>query len=134
MGIAEENTERAGQLGYGVLKRFQITFDYSRSQAFFKPNASFHDTFEFDHAGFILGAGGRQLSTLTVFMVIAGTPAADAGIQQGDEILAIDGRAANTFTLDEARTYFEHILGVRTLTIRRDGSILTVTLACRRII
>ena len=134
MGIAEENGDRAGQLGYGVLRRFRVTFDYSRKQAFFERNTSFQEPYEFDHAGLIFGAGEPQLSTLTVLMVIAGTPASKAGLREGDDVLTIDGRPANTFTLDEARAYFEHAVGARTLTIRRGGSTITVTFACRRLV
>jgi hypothetical protein len=100
MGIAEEDGDRAGQLGYGVLRRFRITFDYSRKRAYFLPNADAGEPYQFDHAGFVLGKGGRHLSTLTAFMVFAGTSAADAGIQQGDEIVAIGNRPASAFTLE----------------------------------
>jgi hypothetical protein len=134
MGIAEEDADRAGQLGYGVLKRFTITFDYARKKAFFEPNSSFDGPYEFDHAGFVLGAGAADFSTLTVFMVIAGTPASAAGVQTGDEILAINGRPASAFTLDEARDYFEHAVGSQKLTIRRNGSTTSLTVECRPIV
>lgn len=134
MGIAEEDADRAGQLGYGLLKRFTITFDYSRKRTAFEPNSSIHDPFEFDHAGFVLGAGGPQFSTLTTFMVIAGTPASAAGVRDGDEIIAINGRPASALTLDEAREYFEHAVGPQKLTIRRDESILSLTVACHPIV
>lgn len=134
MGVAEENSERAGQLGYGTLRRFKITFDYSRAQIFFRPNASLNEPFEFDHAGLLLGAGGPKLSSLMAFMVIAGTPASDAGIQQGDEIVTIEGRSASTFTLDEARHFFENAVGAQKLTLRRRGSTFAVTVVCRQMV
>jgi membrane-associated protease RseP (regulator of RpoE activity) len=134
MGIAEEDADRAGQLGYGVLRRFTITFDYSRRQAFFEPNASLNEPYEFDHAGFVLGGGAPDLSSLTAFMVIAGTPASNAGLRQGDEILTINGRSASGLTLDEARAYFEQAEGPQELTIRRDGSTLSVKVVCRPIV
>jgi Aspartyl protease/PDZ domain len=133
MGIAEENSDRAGQLGYGVLRRFTITFDYSRKQAYFVPEPDFDKPYEFDHAGFVLGIGS-DLSSLTAFMVIAGTPAAAAGVREGDEIVTIDGRPGNSFTLDQARDYFEHAVGPQRLTIRRNGSSLSVLVACRPIV
>ena len=108
--------------------------DYARKTAFFEPNASFDQPYEFDHAGFVLGAGGTDFSTLTVFMVIAGTPASAAGIQTGDEILTINGRPARAFTLDEAREYFEHAVGLQKLTIRRNGSIMSLTVECHSIV
>jgi hypothetical protein len=134
MGIAEEDADRAGQIGYGILKRFTITFDYTRKKAFFEPNKNFDQPYEFDHAGFLLGAGGANFSTLIVFMVIAGTPAAAAGVQTGDEILTINGRPASAFTLDEAREYFEHAVGPQRLTIRRNGSTVSPTVECHSIV
>lgn len=134
MGIAEENGDRAGQLGYGVLNRFRITLDYSRKQVYFESMGDSGKPYEFDHAGFILGAGGPDFSSLTAFMVIAGTPAAAAGIQQGDEVLTINGRPASAFTLDEAREYFEHAIGPQYLTLRRNGATLKVTVVCRPLV
>ncbi|MGD0215208.1 MAG: retropepsin-like aspartic protease, partial [Terriglobales bacterium] len=82
MAVAEEDVDRAGgQIGYGLLKRFTITLDYGRKKAVFEPNTSLDQPFEFDHAGFVLGTGGADFSSLTVFMVIAATPAAAAGVQ-----------------------------------------------------
>jgi hypothetical protein len=134
MGIVEEDADRAGQLGYGVLKRFKITLDYSRKKAYFEPGPDFSNPYEFDHAGLILGTGGPNLSILLAFMVIAGTPAADAGIRQGDEIVTINNRPATAFTLEEARHYFEHATGPQTLTLRRNGSTLTVSVICRPLV
>jgi hypothetical protein len=134
MGIAEEQADRAGQLGYEALRRFTITFDYSRKRAYFESNPSFDEPYQFDHAGFILGAGGADLSTLTAFMVIADTPASAAGLREGDEILTVNSRAASTFTLDEARKYFEHAMGAQRLTIRRNGSTMTFTVQCHPIV
>ncbi|MGA8030321.1 MAG: PDZ domain-containing protein [Bryobacteraceae bacterium] len=134
IAMAEEDTNRAGQLGYGVLKRFTITFDYARSRAFFEANASLSQMFEFDHAGWILSAGGPDFSSLKVFMVIAGTPASAAGIRDGDEILTINGRPANAFSLDEAREYFEHAMGPQKLSIRREGAMLSVIVGCHPLV
>ncbi len=135
MGIAEEDVDRAGgQIGYGLLKRFTITFDYSRNKAVFEPNISFDQPFEFDHAGLVLGTGGADFSSLTVFMVIAGTPAAAAGTQPGDEILTIQDRPASTFSVGEAREYFEHAVGPQKLSIRRNGSTVLLTVQCRPIV
>jgi len=134
MGIAEEDADRAGQLGYGVLKRFRITFDYSRKKAYFDPGPDFSKPYDFDHAGFILGAGGPNFSILTVFLVIAGTPAAHAGVLQGDEIITINDKPASAYTLEEARQYFEHATGPQHLILRRNGSTLTVNVICRSLV
>jgi C-terminal processing protease CtpA/Prc len=67
-------------------------------------------------------------------MVIAGTPAAAAGVQPGDEILTIQDRPASAFSIGEAREYFEHAVGPQKLTIRRNGSTVLLTVQCRPIV
>jgi S1-C subfamily serine protease len=135
IAISEEDTKRAGgQLGYGVLRRFTITFDYSRKQAYLQPNAALKQPFEFDHAGFIMASYGAEFSGLKIFMVIGDTPAAAAGLRDGDEILTIDGKPASSFGLDGARAYFERETGTRTLTVRRGEQTLTVQVQLRSLV
>jgi S1-C subfamily serine protease len=67
-------------------------------------------------------------------MVIADIPASAAGLREGDEILTVNSRAANSFTLDEARKYFEHAMGPQRLTVRRNGSTMTLTVECHPIV
>ena len=83
------------------------------------------------HAGFILESSGPDFSSLKVFMVIAGGPAAHAGLQDGDDILSINGRPANRYTLTQAREYFEQAKGPQVLRINRGGERLSVTVKCR---
>ena len=100
----------------------------------FEPNTSFDQPFEFDHAGVVLATEGADFSSLTVFMVIAGTPAAAAGVQPGDKILTIQDRPARSFSVSEAREYFEHAVGPQKLTVRRNGSTVSLTVQCRPIV
>jgi len=65
--------------------------------------------------------------------VQAQTPAVEAGLRAGDEILAIDGRRAPKLTLDEARALLR-TPGARALEIRRDGKVSKVRLSARRLI
>ncbi len=134
IGVAEEDAKRAGQLGYGVLSRFTITFDYPRKEVFFQPNGQLNKPFEFDHAGFILESAGADFSALQVFMVIGGGPAAAAGLRDGDQLLSIDGRPASAFNLDQARAWFEREIGTKTLTVRRGEQTLSVQIQLRPII
>jgi membrane-associated protease RseP (regulator of RpoE activity) len=54
------------------------------------------------------------------------SPAIVAGLRQGDEIVEVDGRAAGS--IDRVITYVRaHVSRPITMTVRRDGRILTVT-------
>jgi hypothetical protein len=129
--IGEENEDRAGQLGYGVLRRFAITFDYSRSRIFFQPNNALNQPMQFDHAGLMLAAKAPSYNGLVVFLVIAGTPAATAGLKDGDEIVSINN---HHYKLESARAFLEQAIGPQVFRIRRAQKELTVTVNCRPIV
>ena len=128
MGVAEENADRDGQLGFGVLRRFTLTFDYTHARVLLEPNQAFAEPFEFDHAGWILISPPPSFNTLSVAMVLAGSPAAAAGVQDGDRIVSIAGSASVSFTLDTARTYFERHLGPTHIVLLRGGKQVPVTI------
>ncbi len=70
--------------------------------------------------------------------VYAGSPAAEAGLQRGDEVIAVDG-ASVADALASGDRAFSDLLGPaeagvrRTLTIRRDGSTFDATLQKRTV-
>ena len=101
-GVAEENAQRAGQIGAEILRRFRVTLDYSHKQVLLEPNSQLTDRFEFDHTGMLLMAVGGKFDQLQAFMVMVGTPAHKAGIKEGDQVVAVDGKPVAS--LEEART------------------------------
>lgn len=91
----------AGNVGGGVLRRFDITFDYGRQRLYFQPNANFDRPDTYDRAGLWLN---RTDAGFQVMDVVAGGPAAEAGLKAGDTIVAIDGQAARELILPDLRT------------------------------
>lgn len=91
----------AGNVGSGVLARFNLTFDYGHKTIVFEPNprAPARDTY--DRAGLWMNATAD--GTFEVIEVIAGAPAAKAGLQVGDRVLAIDGKATPDLRLPDVR-------------------------------
>lgn len=70
---------------------------------FFPPEEA--KVFEEDISGSFGGVGmeiGMRNSTLTVISPLKGTPAERAGIQSGDQIIAIDGESTANITVEEA--------------------------------
>jgi hypothetical protein len=90
----------AGNVGAGVLKRFNIIFDYGRQRLIFEPNGNYGKPDTFDRAGLWVNSVDGALEVMDV---IAGAPAAEAGLKVGDLILAIDGRPAGEIAIPALR-------------------------------
>jgi len=76
-------------------------------------------------AVFAISGGPSQQPTVTVAGVEAGTPAAAAGLQAGDRVVGVNGRATATFTGVSRLIRDSHGSPV-TLTVLRDGRRVTV--------
>ncbi len=123
----------AGNVGGGVLKRFDVTFDYSKKRMFLEPNESFARPDAYDRAGLWLN---RDEAGFKVMDVTANGPAAEAGLKTGDVITAIDGRNAKDLVLPEVRSQFKTSApgtNVR-LTVKTGAGSRDVTLVLRDLV
>jgi Aspartyl protease/PDZ domain len=94
----------AGNVGAGVLKRFNIVFDYSHQQMILEPNAAYAQPDTFDRAGMWMNeAEGGSFEVMDVF---AGSAAAEAGVAVGDRLLAVDGKPVSDIGLPALRQRF----------------------------
>jgi len=106
---------RDGFIGNEVLTRFVVTFDYHGKQLLLERGDMFADPFEYDMSGMVLdffGVESRRISA-----VLPASPAAAAGVEPGDALVAIDGK-----TVAE--------LGDKGMidALTRDGAVIRVTL------
>jgi hypothetical protein len=92
---------RDGNLGAEILKRFDVSFDYRSSRMVLSKNKLFGEPFEHDMSG--LELDWLEDGTLSVRSVLAGSPAADAGIQPEDLLLGIGQRSLDALSEDEIR-------------------------------
>ena len=85
-------TERArhGSLGYEVLKRFTTVIDYPHGRLLLRPTAGLREPFEHDMCGLDLLATGPDYRRYRVLRVVPGSPAAAAGIAEGEELMSIN--------------------------------------------
>lgn len=123
-----------GVLGNDVLKRFTVTLDYPDKKLVLEPNAGLKAPFRADASGLSLKATGDDFSDIEVTAVTPGTPAADAGMQEGDAIEAIDGEAAARHHLGNIKQMLTQDGKVVRLDVRRGGKQFHLTLKLRKLI
>ena len=123
----------AGLIGPDVLSQFDLTVDYSRNQVIFEKNKNYGRRDSYDRAGMWMGQEGQHF---TVVDVVAGGPAADAGIKTGDTILAIDGVPTRKLVLPDVREHIRReVVGKEmTLQLESNGKRRTVTVILRDLV
>jgi hypothetical protein len=93
-----------GRLGWGLLSRFDVTFDTSRSRAILEKNSNFSRPDTYDRLGMWMGQAGQRFVAVDV---VAGGPADTAGVKPGDTILEIDGASTASLVLPVVREQIE---------------------------
>lgn len=124
----------AGNIGGEILRRFTVILDYPNSRMILEKNRHFDDPFDFDMSGTLLVAEGDDLRSFKVLKVVPGSPAAEAKMQDGDALEAIDGKPAKDFTLEQIRSMFKVEGKTHALTLSRNGEKVTVSLKLRKLI
>lgn len=97
-------SDYAGSIGIGVLKRFIVSFDYAHKTLYLLPRASIAPSADgFDRSGMWLGLDRNR--KVVVMDLVPNGPAANAGFNIGDMVVAIDGKplsADRIFAVREA--------------------------------
>jgi predicted aspartyl protease len=123
----------AGNIGSGLLRRFTITLDYPRQRIHFAPNARTVTPDTYDRSGLWIN---REGPAFKVVAVVERSPAALAGVAEGDLIVAVDGVRASAIALGELRDrWTEQSPGtVVKLTLRRESTERVVAFRLRDLI
>lgn len=117
-------------IGGESLRRFTVTFDYAHKRVFFKPNSAFKETFIGDRVGFAVFVGAN--GGFEVKQLVPSSPATEAGLAVGDEIVAVNG---TTFTsLDELRKALRGVKGEVKVKVKRAGAEKDLVLKARELV
>jgi hypothetical protein len=100
--LVKSFSQRQGNLGCGVLKRFHIIFDYTRGRMMLKPNRSYKEPFEFNTSGLDLSAEGPEFKTYKIATIRPNSPAEKADLRKGDVLISIDNEMVNKMSLSYA--------------------------------
>jgi hypothetical protein len=133
-GALRADVPRNGNIGFELLKRFDLVIDYPHQTLLLKPNRLFRDPFEHDMCGIELLATGPNYRRYLIQKIHPGSPAARAGLQPDDELLAINLLPASNISLTEVSRILHSADGrVLFLLLRRaDGELYTTRLRLKR--
>ncbi len=98
--IAESQVYRNGLIGNSILSRFEIVVDYMRELVYMKPYKNYNKDFGYDRSGLVIYAYGVDHKEFFIKTVYEGSPAYEAGLQEGDIITKIGWTSAKRYTLE----------------------------------
>jgi hypothetical protein len=121
---------QAGNVGAGVLKKFNIVWNYAGHEIFFEKNKHHAEPDAFDRAGFWVNLGDRAFDVVDV---ITHSPAEAAGLKTGDRIVVVNGKRAGTeISLPDLRLLKKAAAGSSlTLEVLRNGQRLTINIVLK---
>jgi membrane-associated protease RseP (regulator of RpoE activity) len=118
-------TDIAGNVGFGVLRQFALTFDLPNDSIYFDRYVGFGTPDVTDRGGLWLE---RAADGYKVVDVVAKGPAAEAGLKAGDVIVEINGRAWSETSLPVLRDALRAPPGSRVRVKTAAGAEATVVL------
>jgi membrane-associated protease RseP (regulator of RpoE activity) len=120
-----------GSIGSGFLKRFAVTFDYSHQTMYLqRVSPAPVDAGRFDRSGMWINA---VTDAYEIKSIAANSPAAQAGLAEGDLITSLNGQPAVAAQLSDARTMLRALPASTefTVTYKRNGGEQHTTLKLR---
>ncbi|UOQ71694.1 aspartyl protease family protein [Hymenobacter cellulosilyticus] len=125
---------RNGNVGFELLKRFDIIIDYTHNYMLLRPNMLYHEPFEHDMCGMDLVAAGPNFRRYVITRVVPDSPAAKAGLKVDDEILSINLLPASAFSLTQLSRLLHSTDGRKILLIvqRPNGELTTAQVQLKR--
>tara|TARA_A100000171_G_scaffold51563_1_gene66283 strand:- start:1174 stop:2418 length:1245 start_codon:yes stop_codon:yes gene_type:complete len=140
-GLSKPNVEtsredvRYGTIGADILSKFHVIFNYHEGYMYLKPNSNFRERFQFNTVGMNVMAFGDRLNEYYINDIIPGSPAEKAGLEIGDEVIAMNNNPAFFYKLDEVVSVLKRTPGERLkLIIRRNGELMQINLKHKRLL
>ncbi len=131
-----DSAERQGNVGCELLRRFKVTMNYHDGYMVLKPvKRRLRESFEHDMSGLEIKALGADLRSYFVYAVAKNSPAAQAGLTEGDQILFINDAPAKEISISEIYKMLQLGDGKEVeLLVKRDGKIFFTKFMLHRMI
>lgn len=79
--------QMGGLLGNDIMRRFNVTLNYAKSEIYIVPNKHYNEPFDYSYCGMELYLVNGKI---VVGDVAKGSPAEEAGLKEGDEVVAVN--------------------------------------------
>jgi len=124
---------RNGLIGGEIWKRFRVVFDYPQKCMYLRKNGNYRKQFDFNKSGMLIVAEGPDLANYVISCIDIGSAAEEAGLLEGDVILAISSAQFDGLSLDKIYKILHDTPSGRKLTlfIARGEEILKVSMKLR---
>jgi hypothetical protein len=125
-------------LGFAALKRMDLIVDGAHGMAYLKPKTTRPPAYQHNRLGAVFVPADLQSVTLLAH-VLDGTPAYEAGIRNGDELIRINNRDISHWRTDPDihpnLTFRENPAGTKfILTLKRGGEMIETTVILQDIL
>jgi predicted aspartyl protease len=120
-------SNRNGNLGSDILKRFTVIFDYPHERMMLVPNKKYREPFYYNMTGFEISTPLPGANFYVVSHVTEDSPAKLSGVEPGDQLININGRDCRELALEELLEMFDTKPGRKMrIKLKRDTKLLNV--------
>jgi hypothetical protein len=99
--------DRNGTLGGEILRRFYVTMDYPNSRLILRPNGNIKDDFNYNMSGLEVTNPMPGLPIFLISDIRKNSPAYYAGLQENDQIIALNNANSKEITLNDINLLFQ---------------------------
>lgn len=127
LNLLPAKTKWYGNIGAEVISRFRVVFDYPNERILVRKTFNFRRPFDYNVSGLEVLSSGENYDRFMISYVRPQSPAYHAGIQVGDQILAINGVAVDGAKIDDLYGSILRKTGrAIMLKIRRNGKVMRI--------
>jgi len=99
--------DRNGTLGAEILRRFYVTMDYPNKRLILRPNSNINEKFNYNMSGLEVTNPMPGVPIFLINNIRKDSPGYNAGIQENDQIIALNNLSNMTLTLNDINLLFQ---------------------------